>query len=296
MTIYGIGYRRAEFAPEPAWRRLGPIASLEFRTIFRSRWGVALFLGCLAPSVVNLVVMLMAMGVLRVGDMQRRMAGDVGAQFARWIPDRIEFYVEPIVQESTPLFLVLTALVGCRAIAKDRSTNALELYWTRGIGPLGYFAAKWLGSFLLLAMVGIAGPLLVWLTGVFIAEDWGFLGDTIGIVPRALAAHAVFCGELALLAMAISGSVRSPNFASVTWLLLIAGTGALAGVLGEILRGHQWPMHLSLYTALSDLDRWIAGAPLEGASGQSALLASGGYVAVMLLLMARSMRRRGAVA
>ena len=50
--------RSARASNEPAWRRLWPIAQHEFRGLFRGGWGVALFLLCILPSIVNLVILL----------------------------------------------------------------------------------------------------------------------------------------------------------------------------------------------------------------------------------------------
>lgn len=259
MTIYGRGYRDAVWLPVPASRRWLPLAQMEFRSLFRSRWGIGLFVFCLLPSIINLVLLLVALGVLRWNGAPPRLGRRMGDQLAAMLPDRAEFFVESITERSLVALLILTALVGCRAIAKDRASNALELYWTRGIGPGGYFAGKWLGSFLLLLVLTVAAPLLVWLTGVLVAEDWGYLQDTVGFMPRVLLAHALFAAALAWLSVAVSGLMTAPNFAMVTWLLLVAGSGAVAGILGELVPAVGWLRHLGLWAALGDTDRWIAG-------------------------------------
>lgn len=305
MTIYGHGYRArlAGYAPEPVWRRLWPIARHEFRTLFRTVWGVVLFVFCLLPSVFNLVVMLITLGVLQIGalprnmprHMPRGMSRELG-NVANMLPDHVEFYVESILERSLLQLLILTAFVGCRAIAKDRASNALELYWTRGIGPRGYFFAKWGGSFLLLLLVAVVAPLMVWVVGVFVAEDWGFLQDTIGFMPRVLLGHGLFVAVVAWLALSISGMVQQPNFASVLWLILVAGSGAVAALLSELLDDAGWTRYLGLWQSLGDLDRWIAGAPLLGDSGPHAAVSVLVYVAVLTLLMLRRMRRQEAIA
>lgn len=299
MTIYDRGYRQADFVPEPAWRRLWPIAQHEFRGLFRGGWGVALFLLCILPSIVNLVILLIALGVLQFGGAppgMRRMSRGMGEQIARLLPDRIEFHVDAILQTSMPAFLILVALLGSRAIAKDRASNALELYWTRGIGPRGYFLAKWFGTFLLLLLVAVVAPLLVWTTGVLVAEDWGFLQDTIGFMPRVLLGHAVLAALLAWIGITISAMAQTPNFASVLWLMLLAGSGAVAGVLTGLLDDPGWCRCVWLWQSLADFDRWLAGVPLAGGVAGNAAVALGGYLAALTLLALRRLRRQEAIA
>lgn len=300
MTIYEHGYREARYAPSPAWRRLWPIARMELRALFRGGWGVAAFVACLVPSIVNLVLMLLSLGVLKFDGaprgLQRQLPRGMQQQLLRVLPDHIQFHVESIVMDSLLPILIITAWVSCRAVAKDRAMNALELYWTRGISPRGYFVAKWFGSFLLLSIVTVLAPFLVWATGVLVAEDWGFLQDTIGFMPRVLLAHALFAAAIAWMCVCLSSLVRSAIFASMLWLLLVGLSGAMAGVLSHLIEGSSWTRSLGLWQSLSDLDRCIAGAPLQAGSAGEALAGVFGYLAVLTLMMLRTMRRQEAIA
>ena len=46
MTIFGVGYRSLEYQVRPPHERWWPVLAGEFRSLFRSRWGVFLFIGC----------------------------------------------------------------------------------------------------------------------------------------------------------------------------------------------------------------------------------------------------------
>ncbi len=260
MTIYGRGYRRLEYAPTTAWRRLWPVAGGEYRTLLRRRLGVVAFLLCLVPSIVNLGIMLLQTGVWQLGP-DREWLAELRQQFPRNDPEAIDFYLVPIVGEvfSFVIFVMLTSLVSCRAIAKDRESNALEIYWTRGIGPGGYFFAKWLGSFLLVATPFVAAPALIWVLGVLMAPDWGMLERTVAFVPRVLLALALFTAALSYVAVAFSAMAGTANFATLLWLFLILGTAAVGRVLARVLQGEWWLKAINPWDAAKRLAECVAG-------------------------------------
>ena len=172
MAIYGVGYRALDYRPTGTWSRLWPIAWQEYRGLFRRRLGVTAFVICLAPGLFNLVAMLLQTGLLQLGVGQERIQR--AAQLnPRLDPSQIEFFLTSALAEPPPfvVFLVLTSLVSCRAIAKDRQSGAFEIYWTRGVGPRGYFLAKWLGSFLLCATVFVAVPLVIWVLAILMSQS-----------------------------------------------------------------------------------------------------------------------------
>ncbi len=289
MTIYGVGYRSLQFEPQPVRERLQPIVSLEFRTLFRTRFGVALFLFCLLPSIVNLVVLLMQMGVLQFG------GGMTGMLPERLRADHVMFYVDSIVADSFAPFLILSALVSSRAIAKDRAANALELYWTRGITPAGYMLAKFLGSFLLLCLMCVVAPVVLWVMGVLLAEDWTFLRNTIRFMPRVVAGLLAFTVLLGFLPVAFSALAGTANLASVMWCMLIVGTTGFARVLAELTEDAAWMPAVSLWDAAGTVARAIAGMPQPDGSVGNALLALFVAGGVLTALMVRRLRLREAI-
>jgi ABC-type transport system involved in multi-copper enzyme maturation permease subunit len=297
MTIYGTQYRPAPYAPTSAWTRLLPIVRLEFTSLFRSRWGIVAFCLCLFPSVIRLVMLLIWVGVLSFGGPIRRMQGNAPRELQELMPDSARFYVEPIVapEHGFMVFVLLTTLVTARAIAKDRSTNALEFYWTRGISPLGYFGAKWLGSFLLVSTMTVAAPVVLWVVGSLLSDDWTFLHDTAGFMPGAVAGLLVFTASLTGICILLSAIAGSPNVAMILWCLLLGGSLAL----GQVVQGMSGRVGIgtacSLFEAAGALARALAGIPQRGVSvgGAAALLLGSG--AVLAALARRRLRLQEAV-
>lgn len=300
-TIHGTGYRQLEYEPTPRWARIWPIAVLEFKSLFRRRFGNWLYFVCFGPSLFMLGVMIVylnqaqIMGNEDAGQMIDRMLGTGGGAF---YPRAASFYIEPTLSWNFIVFLFLTFLVSCRAIAKDRAANALEIYWTRGITPLDYFVGKWLGSILLLGLPMAVCPTVIWLVGVLSAEDWTFFQDTAGFVLPAIAGLIGFTAVMTGIPTAFSALCRNPNFAAILWLMLVTGTTLLANLLAhEVMRGDQWISAISPWEGGAHIVRSMTGAPTNfsyDAWGAAFIL--GGICFVLVLLVLRKLRLREAVA
>lgn len=288
MTIHGSGYRRAGYRPTPVARRIWAVAREEARLLFRTRLGVVVYGICQLPVAIAVVILLLAMGVIEIG------AGIAPARFVRpgtlLDPASHAFFLDARLKTTGFLtFVVLTCLVSCRAIAKDRAAGALEIYWTRGITPGGYFLGKWAGSFLLLASVFVAGPALQWGMGIWVAPDWSYLDQTLGFVPRALAGLAVLSALGSLMAVTFSALAGTPGLATVAWLVLLLGTEAVARLLARLF-GDVWSFKaLAPWDALKRVVEWIAGVrPLQDYPVE---LAAAGLAATLLALGAALVRR-----
>ena len=292
MTVYGLNYRSEARALEPRWRRLVPLVRLEFGTLFRSKWGIVAFLFCLISALVRLVAMLVQMGILDFGPGRRgSRLNNVSrgpSELAQFDPWQVDFYLEPVLQPGEGLvpMLILTALVTARAIAKDRTTFALELYWTRGITPGGYCLAKWAGSFLLVAMATAGASTVLWLTGVLIAEDWSFLTTTIGFAPRAIAALLVFAAMLTGLCILCSAIAGSANLAAICWCLLLMVSSAVGAIVANFTGNEALAARCSIWEATAVVARHVAGvAPRRSDLGGALVLL--GVVGLVLGLLAR---------
>jgi len=273
-------------------RRVWPLAEFEFRSMFRSRWGVALFCLCLFPGLGRLVMLLIAFGVLKFGPSGIRARLQNRVEIPGLDPWRVDFYLEPVLSTMPGLVfvLLLTSLVVARTIARDRMANALELYWTRGISPLGYIVGKWAGGLMLVGIVTVAVPLSLWVTAVMLAEDWSLLAGswlamlwaTIGLVLMTV----VWTG----ICLAISAICSAPNTAMVAWCMLLVGSSALGIVMANALREPWLRSCLSIWDAGAVVVRAIAGVPQRGVSLPGAITTLSA-TCVVLTLLARSRLR-----
>lgn len=292
-------YRPLATARTAGWRRLWPLARQEMLLVFRTKWGVALYLVCLFPALGRLVMLLIIFGVIDFGPraLRSRLSGRAGPELARIDPMQAAFYLEPVlsVLPGMIFFLLLTSMVVARSIARDRATNALELYWTRGITPWGYVVAKWFGGFLISATLTVLAPAILWLSASFLAEDWSLLLDT---APQLLAGLG---GMIALTALwtaigtLLSAICGTANLAMVAWCMLLVGSSAVGVVLSQALREPWLRACLSFWDAGGVLVRWLADLPQRGESVAGAAATLAGLLGVVALAARRRMRLAEAV-
>lgn len=288
-----LDYRDGQYPVVPAWRRWWPIATTEFGVLFRSKWGVAMFCLCLVPGVGRLVMLLILFGVVRfVPGLKSRISqgGDIALD-----PSRVDFYFEAVlsVMPGMVFALLLTSLVAARAVARDRVTNALELFWTRGISPGSYLFAKWIGCTKLLAVFTVVVPLTLWATALFLAEDTAPL---LAIAPQfalALFAVTLVTGAWTGICVLVSATCAAPNTAMVVWSMLLVGSAAIGVVLASALHEPWLVSCLSLWDAGVVLVREIAGLPHRPrgvVSPIGAAITLGSSLVVFWILARRRMR------
>lgn len=260
----GASGRRATGARLRAW----PLAEFEFRSLFRSSWGIVLFLFCLFPGLARLVMLLIIFGVLNFGPAGLRARLENRAQFATLDPWRVDFYLEPVLSVMPGLVFVmlLSTLVVARTVARDRMANALELYWTRGISPLAYVFGKWLGGFLLVALITVAVPGALWITACFLAEDWALMAGSAVGMARAVLGLLLVTWIWTGMCLAISTLCNRPNTAMVAWCMLLVGSSAVGVVLANVLHEPWLRSCLSVWEAGGVVVRAIAGVAQREAS------------------------------
>ncbi|MCB9889885.1 MAG: hypothetical protein H6836_09965 [Planctomycetes bacterium] len=289
MTM-ALHYRPLVHQPVSGLRRLLELARQEAGVLFRTRWGVALFALCQLPLLVQLVRLMIMFGVIQFGpaSMRDRLQGPMPRQFAELDPNRVIFYLEPLadVMPGMVFFLLMTSVVVARSVARDRATNALELYWTRGITPAGYVLAKWWGGCMLTGTITVLGPLLTWVTAVLLADDWQLLFDTAGPLALGLLAFAGVTMLMTGVGTLVSAIASTANQAVVLWSVLLVGSQALAAILALVLKARWIKSSVSLWEAGGVLVRAAADMPQEDYSvpGAGATLA---IVFTVALLLAR---------
>ncbi|MCA8952685.1 MAG: ABC transporter permease [Planctomycetes bacterium] len=287
MTIRELGYRRAVYEPVPRWRRWLPLARQEFAHLFRSRAGVAVFCACLLPFVVRIFILMVRSGVVNFVGMRERMLTR-SQLFAQWDPTRPDFYAEAVLQTfpGLPLLVLLSATVTAGAIARDRATNALELLWTRGISPIDYLGAKLLGAWALLATLTVAGPFVLWIVAVLVADDWSFATATAPFMPQLLLGLMLVTAAWTAICVLISCLSQTPSQAIVTWCIVMIGSSAVANVTAVVFREPAMRSWASVWDAGGVVGRWFAAVSTRGAPVVPATLVLGGLV-VGLALLAR---------
>lgn len=290
-----LEYRTATWRPVPMWRRAWPLVWQEATVLFRSKWGVALFFFCLLPAFVRLAMLLILFGVVNFGPAvlrNRSVPRGRNNELATIDPARVEFYIDPVLQVMPGMVFVLlvSTLVVARAIARDRTTNGLELYWTRGISPWGYLLGKWLGCALIVGALTVLAPLALWLTACFLAEDWSLLLDTALPFARALLGLVVATLTWTALGVLVSASCATPTAAMVLWAMLLVGTSSIGVVAAAAARAEWLRSCLSVWDAGGVVARAIAGVAQRDASVLGACATLAGLLVLLFAVARRHLR------
>ena len=287
-----LHYRPLHCERTTGYRRLWPLARQEMLAVFQSKWGVALYLFCLVPGFGRLIMLLIMFGVINFGpaNWRDRLVDGVPNGMLHLSPEHASFYLHSTLEPMPGMvfFLLLTTLVVARSVARDRATNALELYWTRGISPWGYLFAKWWGGFLITATMTVLLPLVLWVTGCLLADDWDLLQNTVGQFFAGLGGLVGLTVVWTLIGTLVSASASSANAAMVIWCILLVGTRALGGILSGIMREPELMTCLSFWDAGGVIVRAIADLPQR----RTWLAGAIGTLSVLLVVVFTIARRR----
>ena len=287
-------YRPLECERVSGFQRIWPLARQEMTALFRTKWGVVLYFICLFPSLGKLVQMLIMFGVMEFGppQLRGRLSERLPPSMDNQNPERAAFYFEGALSTMPGMifFLLLTSMVVSRCIARDRATNALELYWTRGISPWGYVFGKWLGGFLLTASMTVGMPLVLWISGCFLAEDWSLMTDTAGQFAIGLFGIALMTAIWTGIGTLISAVSASANLAMVAWAMLLVGSSAAGFVVSLALDERSLRSCLSFWDAGRVVVRSFADLPQRDVSVPGAFIMLGTLATGLVLLARRRMR------
>ncbi len=297
MSSPSLQYRGAQFRPVPALWRWWPLAQKEFGLMFRSKASIALFCVCLLPLVVRLFVLMIRYGMVNFGVGARRETMMRSQAMAPWDPERVDFYLELVMGAwpGLPVLILLTAATTAGAVARDRRTNALELLWTRGISPLAYLWAKYLGSLLSLGLVTVVAPLVLWSAAVLMADDWQLLWSSLSFLPGLIAALVLTTALWTALCVLLSAICSAPSQAIVAWCLLVIGSTAIGNVMAASLREPALRASLSVFDAGGILARNLAGGVVRTSAWPAVMFLSV-LVVLLAVLAARRLRLREALA
>ena len=289
-----LHYRPLQCERTTGYARLWPLARQEALAVFKTKWGVALYLFCLMPGVGRLIMLLIMFGVIQFGPatFRDRLDGNMPAGMLHLDPNHASFYLHSTleVMPGMVFFMLLTTMIVARSVARDRATNALELYWTRGISPWGYLFAKWWGGYLITATLTVALPLLLWISACLLADDWSLLQQTCAPFFVGLAATAGMTAVWTMIGTLVSATAASANGAMVIWCILLVGTRALGGILSGILKEPELRSCLSFWEAGGVVVRSIADLPQQRTSLVGAVATLSVLFLTTLLLARRRMR------
>lgn len=293
MTVFGSGYRTLNVPLQPTWRRLQALAVTSFKAPFARRMGLLAYLFTFLPGLGNLIFLLLTSGLITFGDSAG--SGPSPAAQSIYDPTQARTYLRLVTDQFVQFAFALTAWITCRAIARDRVAGALELLWTRGITPVGYFVAHWLGSFTLLALPTLGCQLLIYIVAYSTSADEEFLSNSFEPFLRAFAGSAVLLAVLTFLPLCISAIVSRAQLASILWIGGLLLLGAVSVIAGSIFRDVPGVGLIAPWRAMVELASQIAGTTEDDLLVESSL-SLGFWVVLLGSLAMRRLRPTEALA
>ncbi|PIE24606.1 MAG: hypothetical protein CSA62_01900 [Planctomycetota bacterium] len=263
MGVHDLGFRSYEGERCGTLSRVGAIIASDVRSFFKSWKFLIYFAFSVSPAIFQLVIVYVwfivfgqgqQMGMRRFG---RESGGILVRFFGASVTDAAFYYAVPLTL-GIFLAIIFSGVVGATIVARDRKSNALEIYFTRGIRPRHYFMGKWGAcSFMLLASL-LLPYLVVWLWAWTLSPDASFLQDTWRMLPGVVLGQLFFCGSLGFLAVALSVSSDSPPFVVIRWCGALFGLHMVARLFVRVLDNDAWLL-LSPWSVLYRIGGEIAG-------------------------------------
>jgi hypothetical protein len=185
--IHDLGYAPYTGPRLPVGRRFLAIAGNVFSVSQKSRWVKFPFLVAIGTTLVAAVIM----WVLRL-----KLADEVRVRGGDFIPKAEDIVFHAVTFYEASAFLLAT-VVACAAIADDLRLGAFQFYFSRPIRPRDYVAGKLLGLSMVVGFAMFAGPVLLAIVRLILADSLAQAWQLIAIIPRALALGVI--GTLAFV-------------------------------------------------------------------------------------------------
>lgn len=269
MGVHDLGFRGYRGERTSVLERIRAILGSDVRRNFKSWKFLIYYLFSIAPAVMQLVVVYIWFVVFEAGEVFRQSGGFgrgrgrgqnfVENFFGASLTDVAFYFTGPLVF-GLFLTIIYSGVVGASMIARDRKSNALEIYFTRGIRPLHYFCGKWGATVTMLLAQVLVPYLIVWLWAWALAPDGAFFTATWPMLPRLVLAQLCFCGLLGWFAVALSASSESPPFAVIRWTALLFGLLLVGRLFVNVLDDDRWLL-ISPWNVLTRVAGAIAGVP-----------------------------------
>lgn len=219
-TIHDIGYRRYEGPRRSGRARWRVIARHQIAIGWKTWWRFK------APLGLAVITMAIAGGMMMFASERKSSLG------------RAQMFAQRLIDTALPEAIIWFCRVGFLAsltlgatiIATDVQTGAFGFYFARSTRPWQYVIGKLVGLFALIALVVAAGPLVLALLRLGVADNTDEVIDLLPIIPKTLGIGLLATLAYACVPLAFSSLLPNRRHALALWAsyYLIFGTMAYA--------------------------------------------------------------------
>ncbi len=236
-TIHDLGYKRYGGARLSAGTRWRVIMRNQIATGWKTWWRFKASLG------LAVLTTFIAGGVMFI--LHDKVVSNFAGQFAATmadaaLPKSIEWYVRAA-------FLV-SLTIGSRVVAGDVQSGAFTFYFARSVRPRDYVLGKLGGMFGLVALIMLAGPLLLAIARLGLSENTDQLVASLPLIPKAIAIGLLGTLVFSTVPLAFSALVGNVRYAMALWAAYYLVFGLMVSLLGR--SSGSWIGALDLATAL----------------------------------------------
>jgi ABC-type transport system involved in multi-copper enzyme maturation permease subunit len=216
---------------------------------------------------------------------------DFGGNFAATmadaaLPKSIEWY--------TRAAFLVSLTIGARVVAGDLQSGAFTFYFARSVRPRDYVLGKLAGMAGLVALIMLAGPLVLALARLGLSDNFDQLTATLHLVPKAIAIGLLGTLVFTTVPLAFSSLFGNVRYAMAIWAAYYLVFGTMVSLLGRA--SHGWIGALDLATALEAVALQLFDLQLfRGRAGyipwDAALASIGIHVVAAIAILSFQVRR-----
>jgi ABC-type transport system involved in multi-copper enzyme maturation permease subunit len=250
MAVYKRNYSAYTGAVTPVWTRVLVLARYAFDEAWSSKITVGLFILCLIPCVLSLVVIYLA-----DNPVARAL---VGARGPNLLAIDARFFLK-VLQTQAWLALVMASWIAPRLITFDLADNALPILLSHPISRVGYVFGKFIALFGSLSLITWIPCLLLFVyQGYSSAQPWAM--SNLQIATGLLSGSVIWIAFLALLGLALSSWVKWRVVATGVIFAAVFLPAGVGGIVSAVLRT-KWGLLLNIPVMMSNLWQRLLGVP-----------------------------------
>ncbi len=223
-TIHDLGYRRYEGPRRTDSARWRVIARHQIAIAWKTWWRFK------APLGLAVITMAIAGGMTMFASERKSSLGSAQMFAQRLIDTALP---EAMIWFCRVGFLASLTL-GATIIATDVQTGAFGFYFARSTRPRQYVIGKLVGLCALVAILVLAGPLVLALLRLGVADDLDEVKALLPILPKTLAVGGLATLAYACVPLAFSSLLPNRRHALALWAAFYLIFGAMAYALAHV--------------------------------------------------------------
>ena len=250
MAVYKRNYTAYTGTVTPVWTRVLVLARYGFEEAWSSKITVGLFIFCLLPCILSLLVIYLADNPIA-----RALIGGRGPQT---LAIDATFFLK-VQQTQSWLALVMASWIAPRLITFDLADNALPILLSHPISRVGYVLGKFIALFGSLSLVTWIPCLLLFVDQAYsFPQPWAM--SNLQIAIGMLAGSVIWIAFLSVLGLALSSWVKWRVVATGVIFAAVFVPAGVGAIVSAVLRT-KWGLLLNVPVMMLNLWQRLLGAP-----------------------------------